>query len=151
MAKIIYIGADHAGFKLKEKIIPYLTKLGYQVKDFGNWKYEKEDDFTDFAYSVATAVVKTKNPGILICGTGQGICVAANKVKGTRAYYAYDKNTAAHASKHGHANIICFPGYLSEKTAQTIIKTWLITKFSKKKKYLRRINKLKKIEAGTFK
>lgn len=150
MAKIIYIGADHAGFKLKEKVIPYLQKLGYLVKDFGNWHYQKEDDFTDFAYPVATAVVKTKNPGLLICGTGQGMCVAANKVKGIRAYYVYDKNTAEHAAKHGQANIICF-GKMNEKKAQVLIKTWLTTKFSKKKKYFRRINKLKKIEAGNFK
>ncbi|MCK4589877.1 MAG: RpiB/LacA/LacB family sugar-phosphate isomerase [Nanoarchaeota archaeon] len=151
MAKIVYIGADHAGFKLKEKIKSYLKKLGYTVLDQGNLVYQKDDDFTDFAYKVSKAVVKSKNKGILICGTGQGMCVAANKVKGTRAYYAYDKNTAEHAKKHGDANIICFPGYLKEKVAQNIVKTWLNSKFSKKKKYIRRIKKLKKIEKGNLK
>ncbi|MBW2963492.1 RpiB/LacA/LacB family sugar-phosphate isomerase [Candidatus Woesearchaeota archaeon] len=146
MAEVIYIGADHAGFKLKEKVKRYLEKMGYEVKDMGNYKFELRDDFTDFAVKVSKNVVKTKSKGVLICGTGQGMCVAANKVKGTRAYYAYDKNTAEHAAKHGNANIICMPGYLKDKTAQEIVKTWLKTKFSKKKKYIRRIGKLKKIE-----
>ena len=148
MAEVIYIGADHAGFKLKEKIKKYLQKKGYSVLDQGNLVYDKEDDFPDYAFKVASKVVKNKRKGILFCGTGQGICVAANKVKGTRAYYVYDKNTAEHAAKHGDANIICLPGYLKEKAAQNIIKTWLKTKFSKKKKYIRRIMKLKKIEKG---
>ena len=121
----------------------------YVLKNYENNKtsvYDKEDDFPDYALKVSKNVVKTKGKGILVCGTGQGMCVAANKVKGTRAYYVYDKNTASHASKHGNANIICLPGYLSEKNAQGIIKTWMRTKFSDKKKYTRRIKKLKKIE-----
>ncbi|MFC1801211.1 RpiB/LacA/LacB family sugar-phosphate isomerase [Nanoarchaeota archaeon] len=146
MAKIIYIGADHAGFKLKEKMKKYLERLGYEVRDEGNNKFELRDDFTDFAVKVSKNVVKTKGKGILICGTGQGMCVAANKVKGTRAYYAYDKNTAEHAAKHGDANILCLPGYSKEKTAQDIVKTWFKTKFSKAKRYVRRIKKLKNIE-----
>lgn len=146
MAKIIYIGADHAGFKLKEKIKDYLEKLDYSVRDEGNLVYDKLDDFPDYAFKVAKRVVKEKVKGILICGTGQGVCVAANKVKGVRAYYAFNKNTAAHASKHGNANILCLGGFLKEKKAKEIIKTWLGTKFSKMPKYTRRIKKLKKIE-----
>jgi len=146
MAEVIYIGADHAGFALKEKMKLFLKKLGYEVKDMGNLVYNNNDDFTDYAFKVAKKTVKTKSKGVLICGTGQGMCVAANKIKGTRAYYAYNKNTAGHAKKHGDANILCFAGYLKEKTAQSIIKTWLKTKFSKEKRYIRRIRKLKRIE-----
>ncbi len=73
------------------------------------------------------------------------MCVAANKVRGTRAYYCYDKKTAMHAKKHGDANIICFGG-IKEKTAQDVVKAWLVTKFSKAKRHVRRINKIKKIE-----
>jgi len=92
MAKIIYVGADHAGFKLKEKVVKYLEKLGYEIRDMGNWIYEKRDDYVDFAVKVAKSVVKTKGKGILICGTGQGMCVAANKVRGTQLLLRIKKN-----------------------------------------------------------
>ncbi len=147
MAKVIYVGADHAGFALKEKVKKYLERLGYEVEDMGNTVYEKRDDYVDFAVKVARQAVKTKINGVLVCVTGQGMCVAANKVKGTRAYYCYDKKTAQHAKKHGNANIICFGG-IKEKTAQEIVKAWLKTKFSKAKRHVRRIRKLKKIEKG---
>ena len=158
MAKVIYVGADHAGFALKEKMKNYLGKLGYKVVDKGNFVYDKDDDYPDFGYKVAKAVSKSKNKGILFCGSGQGVCIAANKVKGIRAVMAWDKKTARLGSEHSDANILCLPGGkirkkvsglgLSEKKAKEIIKAWLGTKFSKAKRHIRRINKIKKIERG---
>ena len=147
MAKIIYVGADHAGFKLKEKIKPYLEKLGYQVKDFGNWVFDKKDDYPDFAHKVALAVKKTKNPGILFCGSSEGMCIAANKVKGIRAVSIDSVKLAKKTRTDDDANVLCLSGwYLKPDLAKKIIKVWLGTKFSKAKRHVRRLNKIKRIE-----
>ena len=85
---MIYLGADHAGFKLKEEIKRYLDRLGLAYKDLGNFVFDPDDDYPDFAELVAKCVAKEKRSrGILICGTGQGMALAANKVKGAYALW----------------------------------------------------------------
>ena len=86
---LIYIGADHRGFKLKEIIKESLRDLGHQLTDLGSAKYDEEDDYTDIGLSVAEKVAFENTKGILICGSGVGVCVAANKVKGIRAANAH--------------------------------------------------------------
>jgi len=159
--KIIYVGADHAGFYLKEKMVDYLKKLGYIVDDFGNWEYDKNDDYPDFGYKVAKAVSEKKSRGVLFCGSAEGVCIVANKVKGIRAVSVWDKKIAKLSRTHNDANVLCLSGGeikgkvpglgLSEKKAKEIIKVWLETKFSGAKRHVRRLNKIKKIEAGKFK
>ena len=139
--KETYIGADHAGFKLKEKIKKFLKN--YKIKDLGAYKYNKNDDYPDFAKKVSNQVKKNKNQGILICGTGQGMSIAANKIKGIRAALCWNTKTAKQSKKHLNTNILVIPGTLKENLTKKIVTTWLNTKFTKEKRHIRRINKIK--------
>lgn len=141
----VYIGADHAGFKLKQKLIPFLKK-NHQVVDVGAKKFNKTDDYPDFAKKVAKNI-KKDNKGILICGSAEGICIAANKFKGIRAVAVWTKTNAKLSRQHNDANILCLSGWqLPLSRAKAIAKTWLATKFSNEKRHIRRLNKIKRFE-----
>lgn len=144
----IYMGADHAGFVLKERLKPYLNKLKYSVLDLGNKKLNKNDDYPLFASRVARKVSKDKNSfGVLICGSGQGVCIAANKVKGIRASLAEHKSDAYLARKDDDCNIICLQGrFITFDKAKNIVKTFLKTKFKPLNRYKRRVNEIKRLE-----
>ncbi len=144
MKKFFIIGSDHAGFDLKEKIKKYFLQQKLEFEDIGPYKYEKNDDYNDYAKKVVTKIKKNKNnKGILICGTGQGMSVQANRYKGIRAVLCWNKATAQHAKKHLNANIITLPGKsLIYNQAKELIKVWIDCKQIKKKKYIRRIEKL---------
>ncbi len=143
----IYIGADHAGFNLKEKLKIVLGK-SYEVIDLGNKKYDKNDDYPVYASKVAKIVAKNKNSfGILICGSGQGVSIAANKINGIRAALAENERDAYLARRDDNANIICLQGrYTNLKKAVKIAKKFLSTDFKALKKYKRRIREIKKLE-----
>lgn len=151
--EVIYIGADHAGFKLKEKIKEFLIKKGKEVKDLGNTIFDKNDDYPDYGYVVTKAVSKNKNSkGILFCGSSYGICIVANKVKGIRAVSISTIKDAKLSREHNDANILCLPGWgFKENLAKKIVITWLKTNFSNKKRHKRRIDKIKRIEKEEFK
>jgi len=148
--KIIYIGGDHAGFKLKLKVIPYLEKLGYIVEDIGPFKYNPKDDYPDFVIPLARKVVENKNSkGIILAGSGQGEIIAANKIKGARAilyYGAKDPEKILKLSReHNNSNILSMGArFLTETQVKKAIKIWLAAPFSNE---LRHIRRLKKIEA----
>ena len=145
--KIIYIGADHAGFELKEKIKKFLAKEGYQFEDLGPYEYDPSDDYPDFAVKVCQKVLETNGKGILICGTGQGMDLVANKIPGIYAEVCWDENTAKHAKEHSNANILCFGGRtVKPELAKKMVKIWLETPFIPRKRHLRRVNKIKTIE-----
>lgn len=145
--KKIYIGSDHAGFALKSLIKQYFTKEKYNLIDLGNLKYEKEDDYPNYAEKVAKKVAKEKTKGILICGSSHGVCIAANKIKGIRAVAINNTKDAKITREHNDANILCLSGWhLKEKETKKIIDIWLKTKFKKDKRHIRRINKIKKLE-----
>lgn len=158
----VYLGADHAGFKLKEAMKKYLDEVGVKYEDMGNHVYDKDDDYPDFAYAVASKIYyNPKDVGILFCGSSQGACIAANKVKSIRAASVRDVGEAKLAKAHDNANIICLPGGqqvqqlvkgigLKQNEAKKVIKTFLETKFSKAKRHKRRIDKIKKIESKNF-
>ncbi len=148
-SKIIYLGADHAGYKLKEELKRFLKQQRMPFEDLGAHRPQKNDDYPDYAAKVSEMVVKNKAKGILICGTGTGMVIAANKKKGIRAALAYDKFTARTAREHNDANILCLNGwkYNAKKTKQ-IVKTWLNTKFSGASRHKRRLNKIRKLENG---
>ena len=147
---MIYLGADHAGFKLKEQIKKYLQAQKIKFIDLGNLKLDKNDDYPDFGYKVAKAVAKNKgSKGILICGTSFGVCIVANKVKGIRAVSVSNIKDAKISRSHNDANVLCLSGWdLKLLMVQKIIKIWLDTKFSGAARHIRRLNIIKKIEKG---
>lgn len=145
---MIYLGADHAGYKLKEEIKKYLAKLRFSFEDLGAESLNPRDDYPDFAKKVAEKVTKSlKHKGIIICGTGLGSCIAANKVRGVRAISAWNTETARQSREHLNANVLCLGGkvQVTEK-AKKIVKIWLETEFSGRQRHLRRIKKIGKIE-----
>lgn len=143
----IYIGADHAGFKLKEAMKKYLLRLGHGFEDLGNRKYEEHDDYPVFAAAVGKTVAKTKSIGILFCGSSQGMSIAANKIKGVRAVAVNNVVDAKFTRLHNDANVLCLSGWnTSTATAQKIIKTWLTTKFSDVARHRRRVEMIKRLE-----
>jgi len=150
---MIYLGSDHAGFKLKQQIIQYLDKQKLEYKDLGNLKLEKGDDYPIFGYKVAKAVAKDKKAkGVLICGTSYGMCIIANKVKGARAVSVKEVKDAVEIRKHNDANIMCLSGWgTPAKKAEKMINKFLNTEFEAKARRIRRINKIKKIENREFK
>ncbi|MFH0852010.1 MAG: ribose 5-phosphate isomerase B [bacterium] len=145
---MLFIAADHAGYPLKEALRPYLVELGFDVQDLGNEQLDPSDDYPDFAYRLAQNVVENEDSkGILICGTGQGVCITANKVDGIRAALVYDEFTARSAAEHLNANIICLGGrVLDDDIAKKLVKMWLDTEFVAEGRHLRRIEKIENIE-----
>lgn len=144
----IFIGADHAGFKLKEHLKKFLKSEGHQINDRGNLILEPKDDYPDFAAKVSREVVKSKeSKGILVCGSAEGICIAANKIKGIRAVAVWSLKNAKLSREHNDANVLCLSGWeISSKKAEQITLSWLSTKFSGEERHKRRIKKIKELE-----
>ncbi|MBI4148827.1 ribose 5-phosphate isomerase B [Candidatus Woesearchaeota archaeon] len=145
---MIYLGADHAGFALKEELKKYLAKISpEEVVDVGSFDPHSTDDYPDYAKLVARQVQKSrKNKGILICGTGTGMVIAANKFKGIRAVCAYDAYTAKMSRLHNDANILCLRGRkFSTAKQKRVLKLWLSTSFSGHARHRRRIAKLSRL------
>jgi len=148
---MIYLGADHRGFALKEKIKEWLDEWDKDYEDLGNDKYDSMDDFPDFAIKVGEKVSKNKGEGILLCGSG-GMALAANKIKGVRAVEVWDIERARHAKSNDNANVLTIPAdVVDTRMAKEMLKVWLETKVKKEKKYKRRLNKIKKLEKENFK
>jgi ribose 5-phosphate isomerase B len=145
MKKILYIGADHAGFKMKEKIKKQLVKIGYDVKDMGG-DGTKGDDYPDFAFAVANKVSKDINSrGILICGSGTGMVIAANRIKGVRAMVGYDKYSVKMGRLHNDSNVLCLRSRkFSGRKNIKLVKSWLDWGFSGVDRHIRRIKKLER-------
>ncbi|MBW3002353.1 RpiB/LacA/LacB family sugar-phosphate isomerase [Candidatus Woesearchaeota archaeon] len=144
----IYLGSDHGGFKLKQHIKKYLKRLKYQVVDKGNTKYVMTDDYPDYGYKVAKAVQKAKDAkGIVFCGSAEGICIAANKVRGIHAVPVWTLENARLSRQHNNANVLCLSGWgLNPKKAEKIVKTWLETDFTFEPRHVRRLKKIASIE-----
>ncbi len=145
---MLYIAADHAGYPLKEELKDFLAKQGYEVGDLGAEQLDPSDDYPDFAKKVARAVLESEDSGgILICGTGQGMCVAANRYPGIRAAFVYDEFTVRMAAEHLNANVICLGGRVTDdETARKLVKIWLDTEFIGEQRHLRRIEKIENEE-----
>jgi len=144
---MIYLGADHGGFSFKEKIKKFLDELKVEYQDLGNLKFEPLDDFPDFALAVAKKVAETGGKGILFCTNGLGMCIVANKIKGIRAVVPTTKKTAQQSREHLDANVLCLGEHvISFRNVKKIIKIWLETDFFGKERYIRRLDKVKKIE-----
>lgn len=146
---MIYIGADHRGHALKKYLLRYLDKqLHKEAIDLGAIDYNDQDDFVDFAVPVAKKVASEPGSfGILLCGNGQGMCIAANKIKGIRAMLGHSIEAAEFTRKEDDANVLCLPARtMSDEHATAIVKTFLETPFSAEEKRIRRINKIKDLE-----
>jgi ribose 5-phosphate isomerase B len=143
----IYIGADHAGFALKEKIKRWLEQKHVPYVDVGNKRLDPRDDYPDFAIPLAKKVVTEKSLGILVCGSAQGMCIAANKIKGARAVVPYSLKEARLSKQHNNANIICLSGWFTHShQAKKMIETFLTSPFSGEPRHVRRLGKIKRLE-----
>lgn len=140
---MIAIGCDHGGYQLKQEIMKFLTEKGYEYKDFGCFN-EEAVDYPEYAKEVAHAVAdKTCEKGILICGTGIGISITANKVKGIRAALCSDCFSAEATRLHNDANILALGGrVVGPGLALKIVETFLTTSFSGDERHLKRIRKI---------
>ena len=157
---MIYLGSDHGGFDLKEKIKKWLSQWGYTWADLGNSIYDQDDDYPQFAIEVAQKVAsdersglryplewKQRAKGILLCRSAAGMMIAANKVKDARATTAFDTRSAKHSRLHNDANILALSGdWLEEHQAKNILKTWLETEFSGEERHLRRLRQIEEYE-----
>ncbi len=129
-SKTIAIGGDHAGFEYKKMLIDVLEKQGYTVNDVGAFSLDSVD-YPDFAHPVANAVEKKESAlGILICGSANGVAIAANKHQGIRAAICWEPELASLARQHNNANIVCIPArFVSIEIAEEIVNTFLSTDF----------------------
>lgn len=143
----IAIGSDHAGFGLKGEIIELLRGLGHECRDFGTHSQES-CDYPDYARMVAEAVARGEcERGILICATGIGMSMAANKVKGIRAALCHDVFSARRSREHNQANVLCLGAQVvGVGLALEIVKTWLAAEFSGGERHRRRVEKIKAME-----
>lgn len=148
----IALGSDHRGYQLKENIKEYLKGLNIEYVDFG-CNSEKSVDYPDIGFKVAIEVKSGKyDRGILICGTGIGMSVVANKIKGIRASLCHNEFTARCARKHNDANILVLGGrIIGSGLAKEIVKVWLNVKFSQEERHINRLNKIKQEEDKIFK
>jgi ribose 5-phosphate isomerase B len=142
----IFLGSDHAGFHLKEKVFAYLSKRDYDVEDVGDKELSPEDDFPQFAQMVAIKVLGEDDArGILLCGSGQGMCMAANRFRGVRASVVWDEKEAKLTRNDNDSNVLCLPARIigdNEPEWQSIIDAWLETPFAKAERYVRRNRQL---------
>jgi ribose 5-phosphate isomerase B len=141
----IFIGADHNGFRLKEHIEHYLRSLGHEVKDVSGNKLDPQDDYPVHAAKVANNVLAhPESVGILLCGSGQGVCMAANRFKGIRASLVWNESEARSSRTDDDANVLCLAAReLAElDDAKYLIDTWLKTAFNGAARYSRRIKQM---------
>ncbi len=142
----VALGSDHAGFGIKTAVGKYLAAHGIVVEDFGTFSAESVD-YPDYAEKVGLAVRKGQaDRGVLVCGTGMGVCIAANKIHGIRAAAPWDAETARLSRQHNDANVLCLSGrHMQEPLALEILRIWLETPFDAGR-HQRRIDKITRLE-----
>ncbi|MBS3114630.1 RpiB/LacA/LacB family sugar-phosphate isomerase [Candidatus Woesearchaeota archaeon] len=149
MKQKIFLGADHAGFELKEHVKKYLLKSGMEVEDIGAHKFDSQDDYPDFIAPVAKKVAQNPDSkGIIFGASGQGEAIAANKIKGIRAalYYGSNMEILKLSRTHNNANILSLGAkFLTKEEAIEAVNAWLKTDFSNEARHIQRIKKINKI------
>ena len=143
----IFIGADHRGFLLKEFLKENLREEGLNIIDLGSKVYDKDDDYVDIGLNLAEKTVAENTKGILICASGVGVCISANKVNGARAALVTNEKQARAARTDDDANILCLAADLVDQEDNLkIVKVFFETLFSSEERYIRRIQAIKKYE-----
>lgn len=143
----IYLGADHNGFDLKNQLFAYLTRNDYDAEDLGNLHDDPEDDYPQFAQAVVSKVLGSEDEdprGILVCGGGQGMAIAANRFAGIRASVVWDAHEAKETRIDNDSNVISLPArvFENEKELFGVVETWLNTEFSKAARHVRRLKEI---------
>jgi ribose 5-phosphate isomerase B len=143
---MVYLGADHNGFWLKEELKEYLRKHKIPFKDLGASSLRKSDDYPEFGSAVAKRI-GSGDLGILICGSGHGMAIVANKIRGIRAALASSVFSARKAREDDHANVLALSSWeTTVEKAKRIVATWLSTRPSKAGRHLRRLKKIQRLE-----
>ncbi len=143
----IFIGADHRGFHLKDLLISYLQEKNIRVEDMGNYSYDPHDDFPQYAQKVSEAVLQNPEEflGVVICGSGVGVSIAANRYPGVYCALGSNPDQVKSAREHDHINILALPAdYISQEDAQKLVDIFLSTQTKNEAKYLRRIQSLER-------
>lgn len=150
---LIALGTDHGGFPLKVELLPWFKTQGYEILDMGAYTLDPTDDYPDFALAVAQAVASGKaERGIIICGSGVGACIVANKLPGIRAGLCHDTYAAHQGVEHDDMNILCLGArVIGIELAKEVVKAFLNAQFSGEERHSRRLEKLKAIERKAFK
>lgn len=145
----IAIGSDHAGFELKLSLTEFLRELGHEVVDVGAHTHDVSDDYPDFAIAAALRVSGVAvDRGVLVCGSGVGACVAANKVKGVRASVCHDTYSARQGVEHDDLNVLCLGSrIIGEELARELVTAFVSAKFTGEARHRRRLNKVVSLEA----
>lgn len=144
--KVVYLGADHRGFRLKDKIALELREKGWTVTDLTT-KYDPDDDYPDISIKLGEKIAQEKALGILVCGSGAGVTVTANKVFGVRAAMAMDKKQARKIREDDDINVLCLSAdFLDDEYNLDIAFEFLETVFMTEERFIRRLNKIKKYE-----
>jgi ribose 5-phosphate isomerase B len=148
----ISIGADHAGYDLKQELVVHIKSLGHEVHDVGAFDSTKPDDYPDFATLVAEDIRAGKAArGLLVCGSGVGVSVAANKFKGIRAGLCHDHYSAHQGVEHDDMNVLVMGArIIGSETARDLAEAFLSATFSNEERHLRRLQKVKGIEQNEF-
>ena len=144
----VAVGADHAGFELKGDIVKWLESEGHQVNDIGAHELDPDDDYPDFAVAVAGSVLKGDSErGIVICGSGVGACITANKVNGIRACLCHDTYSARQGVEHDNMNVVCIGGrVIGIELTKVVLESFLNANFLPEPRFQRRLDKLNQVE-----
>jgi ribose 5-phosphate isomerase B len=144
----IVIASDHGGFELKQKLYSWLSENGYNIKDLGNRNFDPKDDYPDFAASVAEEISSGKaDRGIILCGSGVGACITANKFKNVRASVCHDTYSAHQGVEHDSMNVICIGArVIGENLAKEIVEAFIKAEFQKEERFIRRLEKLNQFD-----
>ena len=144
----VAVGADHAGYSLKGEIVSWLESAGHQINDLGAHYLDPDDDYPDFAVAVAASVAAAEvERGILVCGSGVGACITANKIKGIRACLCHDTYSARQGVEHDDMNVICIGGrIIGTDLARFVIQEFLDAKFIPEPRFKRRLDKMIRVE-----
>lgn len=153
MLYMIYLAADHRGFVLKETLKVFLTEEGFSFEDVGAFTLDPEDDYVDFAINASEKIAQdpANHKGILLCGSGHGMDVVANKYKGLHAAWVNTHESAVMSRAHGNTNVLVLGAdWLREDAAKDIVGTWLKTPFNGEERHVRRLKKIEEVEARNF-
>ena len=146
----VAVGFDHGGYNLKETICELINASGNEVVDMGAYSLVPDDDYPDFAIKVAEGVASSSvSRGIIVCGSGVGASIAANKIKGVRASVCHDLYSAQQGVEHDDMNVLCLGGrIIDEPTASALVKAFLGAVFSGEDRHVRRLHKINIIDSG---